>query len=74
MISLAEIRFRKEGRINFQWLVRDLQTALGESRPTHKQSGSPSFCALRAAEDASILAHFSHRDIGMEMDPGIGKI
>ena len=30
-----------------------------------------SFCALIAAMVASILAHFSHSDVGLEMDPEI---
>ena len=45
---------------------------MGELRPIRRHAGRPSSWALIAAADASIFAHFSHSDIGMEMDPKIG--
>ena len=47
-------------------------TTMGESRPFHRQSERPHRLALISAKDASILAHFSQSDIGLEMDPEIG--
>ena len=72
MIALALIRSQKEGPVNAQRLVRDSRATQWKSRPTHRQSGRPSSWALIAAKDASILAHFSQSDIGVEMGPNVG--
>ena len=72
MLILSEIRAQSEGPGNSQRYVRDFRKFLGKSRPTHRQSGRPSFWTLIAAKRASFLAHFSLPDIGLEMIPKIG--
>ena len=41
----------------------------GKLRPNRLQSGRPFFWTLIAAKDASFLAHFIHRDIGLTKGP-----
>ena len=70
-ISLAAIMSRKGVPVNSQWSVRDFRKYMGKSRGARRQSGLPSIRSLIAAKGASILAHFSRPDIGLEMDPVI---
>ena len=46
--------------------------AHGEIAANPPQTSGPASWSLIAATDAPILAHFSHSDIVLEMDPKIG--
>ena len=61
-----------EGSVYPQRLIRDLRTILGKSRPIRHQSGRSAFWALISDKDDPSSAHFSHPDIGMEMDRAEG--
>ena len=71
-LSIAAIRARNEGAVNSRRLVCDCRAILGKSRPARHRPGRPSFWSLIADKNASILAHFSRSDIGLEMTPEIG--
>ena len=71
-MSLFAIMGQKDGPVNFQRSVRDLRKIMGDSRPTHRQSGQPYFWPLIAARYASFLAHFSRPVIGLKTTPVMG--
>ena len=66
---VAAIRVQREGAVNSQWLVRDFREILGKLRPTHRQSGRPTFWPLISTKHSSFLSHFPHPDIGLRNGP-----